>query len=532
MGFLNFPLPFPIPGSPPAGGSSQQPNPALSRPAPSLCLTLPGLGGVLESVKVGRNGAGTDKQKEEQCQPREEQRGMLQGREEEPQSPTVDVEHDGQQQPDDTQGSHAARRPRKCSFKGTYAEDPQEATTQLLSNSRQKEYRCVECEKVFTRRSHLTHHQRIHTGENPFKCRDCGKSFMESGRLLCHRRTHTKEKPFLCTTCGKHFCFNSDLIKHQRSHTGERPYVCSHCGKSFQQSYHLWRHQLAVHNGAGTDKQKEEQCQPREEQRGMLQEPKEEPQSPTVDVEYDGQQQADDTQRSHRPRRPRKCSFKGMYDEDPQEATTLPQRTSRQKKYKCEQCGKVFAWEKSLRRHRRTHAGISAEDTEEGTAQPPSSSREKYECEYCGKVFVWNISLRFHRRIHTGEKTLKCQDCGKVFCWWSTLKYHRLTHTGEKPFKCQDCGKSFRTSGHLLRHRMTHTNEKPFPCTTCGRSFCDSTALNTHKYMHTGERPYPCSQCEKKFLHRSRLRKHQKAVHNGESSEGPQPCITSCSSIK
>uniref|UniRef100_A0A663N2Z2 C2H2-type domain-containing protein n=1 Tax=Athene cunicularia TaxID=194338 RepID=A0A663N2Z2_ATHCN len=193
-------------------------------------------------------GAGTEEQKEEQCQPREEQRGMLQGPQDEPQSPTVAVEHDGQQQPRDTQGSHGTREPQKCSFRGTGGEKTQEATTQPQSSSRLKEYRCVDCWKVFTRRSHLTHHRRFHTGEKPYKCWDCGKSFTESGRLLCHRRTHTKDKPFLCTTCGKYFFFSSDLIKHQRSHTGERPYVCSHC-ESFWQSYHLWRHQLAVHNG-------------------------------------------------------------------------------------------------------------------------------------------------------------------------------------------------------------------------------------------------------------------------------------------
>uniref|UniRef100_A0A8C0EA94 C2H2-type domain-containing protein n=1 Tax=Bubo bubo TaxID=30461 RepID=A0A8C0EA94_BUBBB len=184
-------------------------------------------------------GAGTDKQKEEQCQPREEQRGMLQGPEEEPQIPTVDVEHDGQRQPDDTQGTHAPRRPRKCSFKGTYAEDPQEATTQPLSSSRQQKYECEYCGKIFTGRRNLRRHQQIHTGEKRFQCQDCGKRFRRRDHLLSHQRTHTKEKPYFCTTCGKCFSFRSGLINHQHTHMAVRPNTFSHCGETFQMRAHL-----------------------------------------------------------------------------------------------------------------------------------------------------------------------------------------------------------------------------------------------------------------------------------------------------
>uniref|UniRef100_A0A8D0FDP8 C2H2-type domain-containing protein n=1 Tax=Strix occidentalis caurina TaxID=311401 RepID=A0A8D0FDP8_STROC len=150
-----------------------------------------------------------------------EQRGMLQGPEEEPQSPTVDVEHD----------------------------DPQEATTQPWSNSRGKEYKCEHCGKVFTCGSNLNRHRKIHTGEKPFKCHDCGKSFMLNGYLLSHQRTHTREKPYLCTTCGKCFSFSSNLLVHKSIHTRAIRYACSYCGKTFREGYHLRRHQQALHNG-------------------------------------------------------------------------------------------------------------------------------------------------------------------------------------------------------------------------------------------------------------------------------------------
>uniref|UniRef100_A0A8D0EQI0 C2H2-type domain-containing protein n=1 Tax=Strix occidentalis caurina TaxID=311401 RepID=A0A8D0EQI0_STROC len=253
--------------------------------------------------------------------------------------------------------------------------------------------------------------------------------------------------------------------------------------------------------GAGTDKQKEEQCQPREEQRGMLQGPKEEPQSPTVDVEHDGQQQPDDTQGSHRPRRPRKSSFKGTYAEDCQEASTDPWSSSREKKYKCEHCEKVFVCRSKLIYHLRTHTG-----------------EKPYKCWDCGRGFSMRGNLLSHQRTHTKEKPFPCPTCGKYFSFRSNLFVHQRIHKGEKPYKCQDCGKSFRLKAHLLSHQRTHTKEKPFLCTTCGKRFSWRSNLITHQRIHTGERRYPGSHCGKSFQVKTCLRTHQESIHNGEFS--------------
>ncbi|NXH48978.1 ZN483 protein, partial [Dicaeum eximium] len=54
---------------------------------------------------------------------------------------------------------------------------------------------CSQCGKRFTIRSHLTVHQRVHTGERTFQCADCRKSFSDSSSLIKHKRIHTGERP-------------------------------------------------------------------------------------------------------------------------------------------------------------------------------------------------------------------------------------------------------------------------------------------------------------------------------------------------
>uniref|UniRef100_A0A8C0EHV0 C2H2-type domain-containing protein n=1 Tax=Bubo bubo TaxID=30461 RepID=A0A8C0EHV0_BUBBB len=434
-------------------------------------------------------------------------------------------------------------QPQKCSFQGTCAEEIEESATQPRSGSRQ-EYLCEDCGKFFTHRSKLNQHRRIHTGGKPYKCRDCGKSFTQRGTLLCHQKIHTKEKQFHCTTCRKHFYFRSHLIKHQRTHTWERLFASLHCEMTFQQSYHLylWRHQFSIPNGAGTDKQKEEQCQPREEQRGMLQGPEEEPQSPTVDVEHDGQQQPDDTQGSHRPGEPQKSSFKGTCAEDPQEDKIEPPSSSGEE-CKCQDYGMVFNHGSNLTRQGFMESGTLLRHQRNHTGERP------YKCPDCGKTFKDFSSLISLHRIHKGERPYKCLQCGECFSHSSSLSTHRRTHTGEKPSSCSDCGEPFTRkqtlillqrihlgeieSGTLLRHQRSHTRRNPFVCNNCGKWFMWLSHLISHQRIHMEERPYLCLHCGMAFQQSDQLRKHKETLPHGESSGGSvSPCFTSRSAIK
>uniref|UniRef100_A0ABM5FGA7 Uncharacterized protein isoform X1 n=1 Tax=Pogona vitticeps TaxID=103695 RepID=A0ABM5FGA7_9SAUR len=216
---------------------------------------------------------------------------------------------------------------------------------------------------------------------------------------------------------------------------------------------------------------------------------------------------------------------------------------------KCQDCGKTFAGESGLSKHRITHTKEKRK-TDVGQHQKDhtrkrldessncnrsfcqigqhishdtiQSEKKPYECLECGMTFSFKGNLSRHQKNHTGETSYICPDCGKSFHQSEQFISHQRVHTGEKPYQCSECGKCYYAKGCLRRHQKIH-NVKPHSgeiCPICGKIFSDKSDVVRHQTVHTGEKRYTCLDCGKKFSQSGNLSSHRRS-HTGET---PHKC--------
>lgn len=143
-----------------------------------------------------------------------------------------------------------------------------------------------------------------------------------------------------------------------------------------------------------------------------------------------------------------------------------------------------------------------------------NESKNSFKCEQCHKVFAERKILKRHLKIHNPIKPHACPECHMSFAESSNLSKHMKKHTGElrnvvgKPNLCQICGKGFKWASSLSKHMKHHTKHKILNCPFCPKYYVEARSLNIHLRSHTGEKPFICKECNKGFTQMGNLEKH------------------------
>lgn len=106
----------------------------------------------------------------------------------------------------------------------------------------------------------------------------------------------------------------------------------------------------------------------------------------------------------------------------------------------------------------------------------------RFNCSDCDKVFRQNVHLRKHIMAkHTKQKPHKCTYCRYTTVEKSHLTVHIRTHTGEKPFRCRICNYSTAQNCTLKSHYLRKHPGSSVQCNLCGTDFITNHERDKHE---------------------------------------------------
>uniref|UniRef100_A0A1Q3F8D8 Putative c2h2-type zn-finger protein n=1 Tax=Culex tarsalis TaxID=7177 RepID=A0A1Q3F8D8_CULTA len=399
---------------------------------------------------------------------------------------------------------------------------------------------CKLCPAAFKKVIRLKWHMNTHEGKKTFVCRNegCKEAFYFPETRYNHEEDCRNKEPSTCGVCGATFPFSRSLRSHMKLHEPPR-FECQICNKKFFHRKNLQIHWITHFR----DKAEAEKAGGQ----AMAKLDDEEDESP--DEEEPTEKMEVTEQKT------------GVQDDDPE------------KIHFCEFCGKSFAVEEYLKRHKDFCTGFipvmigpqsvektvdpailnclvcgkRAESVEALKAHMVQHEKGRYNCSICNRGFGSKAILRRHEVSHSDERNHACDICGKGFkTKRAKAKHTKYMHTAPRNHSCEICNDSF-TNSHRLRYHMNrHSGACPYKCrngtegcnaafptpdgrqrheeycgkelqkvvcTVCGANFKNKKYLRVHMLGH--EARFECEVCGKKFAQNFRLKAHMEKDHQG-----------------
>jgi KRAB domain-containing zinc finger protein len=360
----------------------------------------------------------------------------------------------------------------------------------------EKEYKCLKCEKIFSKYKNLYDHNKIHKGII-FRCAQCPSTYKSKNGLTYHLRTDHELRKFECQYCQTTFKTKKSLKTHMTVHfiSIDKEYKCLECGKIFS-NYHTFYNHKKMHEGIIY------RCA----------------QCPSTYKSITGLNYHLKTHRDLRQFECHHCQ------------TTFNAKNSLKSHmflhfnsifYPCNQCSALFQNRRKLVYHKDTVHSLM-----------------NYQCNQCSKNFKFKAKLVSHCRKHkfsnidscvdvpapqkqaqvvtdvkNVEKEYKCLECGNFFSNYHKFYNHKRMHEGII-YRCAQCPSTYQTLSGLRYHSKTVHELRQFECHHCQSTFKAKVTLKSHMTVHFNSIVYPCNQCSEFFKTDSRLFYHQKMAHS------------------
>ncbi|CAF1027622.1 unnamed protein product [Didymodactylos carnosus] len=362
-------------------------------------------------------------------------------------------------------------------------------TDSSATHSPTSSFKCFYCGNLFTSKTQLERHTRIHVSSNNLRCNICDRSFTTVEILSEHKLTHCKSTTTnICVYCNQIILNENDYKQHLYEHNSKSPLTISslfddsnsttlttiHCVICKQSLMN--KHEINLHIHFHLAKLMTtlnyhqvsyicEQCQYSSNNNDNF----------IIEL-----------------KKYRLICYRCLErnDNKTQESTISKSKVTNDyfEALKCLKCDNIeFDSLKTFQQHIET-------------VHSDSFNNYEYYCMKCNKLFEnFDVISRHMSTIHE-----KLSPSGFLTDTTTMIKINEQKH------RCYLCSKNFHTTVKLQIHLIEHEYpNRDFLCTLCQQLMADSQHLYNHMIQH-GERAklYPCQQCDICFMFKAQLINH------------------------